>query len=175
MEITLEITNFCEFDCPFCSTNATSNGTPLSMGSIQRFLAEVLVENEIDRINISGGEPLSHPHIYEILKLCYSITDSVWVYTNMIKNIVFNTRIVKDVIEHANVCIVPGEDAYIPDKVDTIHLLKLVRQGRGKDYPDIPMVVSGNFSRSEHDCDTCDHMYLQSDGDVVSAPCKKTL
>ena len=68
-EYTIEITQYCLHNCNYCSTNATENGIHINIEIIKQFLKS----NNIlatDRINISGGEPLSHPKFYDILQLC---------------------------------------------------------------------------------------------------------
>ena len=68
-EYTIEITTYCPHNCNYCSTNANINGIHIDIEKIKQFLKS----NKIlatDRINISGGEPLSHPKFYEILQLC---------------------------------------------------------------------------------------------------------
>ena len=177
IEVSIEITKFCPFECPWCSTDASVEGEHLPMERIEEFFDSVLEGNRfhISRINVTGGEPLFHPAIGGIMMMCYQLTPNVWIYTNLVRNMIFNSRVVKEVGEiHANVCIAPGTDIHIPErKVDMIHLLKLIRQGRAENWVEIPIKASANIERSEHDCETCKHIYLQSDGKVVAAPCKK--
>ena len=104
MEVTIEITKFCPNKCKYCSTNASAAGEHLSFKDI----------NKITRINISGGEPLAHPDFYKILQTCYGFTNNVWVYTNALKQIIYNTDVIDEIEVHANVCLVPGEKVYLP-------------------------------------------------------------
>ena len=181
VEISIEVTKQCVFMCPWCSTDATPDGKHLPFWAIDAFFEGVVKQNppynEIVKINVTGGECLLHPDIGHILLSCYEYTPNVWVYTNLVRNLIFNSRVVREIGEiHANVCIGPGIDAHIPEnKIDMIHLLRLVHQGRAKDWKAVPIKVSGNFERSEHDCETCNHIYLQADGQIVGAPCKKVI
>ena len=171
MEVTIEITQWCPHNCDYCSTNASPSGKHLQFKVIEDFLK---TQKNVTRINISGGEPLAHPRFYDILMLCYSITDNVRVYTNAIKNILFNPDIVKEIGVEANVCVVSGREIYIPKNVDKVHLLKLVHHGRAKKFPRKEITVSHNFERDcEHSCDDCKNVLLQADGKVVDSPCKK--
>jgi len=172
MEVTIEITKYCPNNCDYCSTNASKDGKHLTFFEIEAFLADIWVNNEITRINISGGEPLAHPDFYKILQTCYNFTDNVWVYTNALKKIIYNTDVVKEIEVHANVCLVPGKYVYLPKNVDQVHLLKLVKQGKAKDMDDGNFSVSGNLKGCSA-CSQCDHILLQADGKVVKAPCKK--
>lgn len=126
---------------------------------------------EIKRINISGGEPLAHPEFYRILQLCYSITENVWVYTNALRQIKYNTHVFKEINVEANVVVVPGEACYISKKVKS-NLLKFIPQGRGERLACPPIKVSRNFY-DPNGCDSCDHVLLQANGEVVNAPCVK--
>jgi len=124
------------------------------------------------RINISGGEPLSHPDFWAILQLCKEKSRDVWVYTNALEQIRYNTDIVKEIDCQANVCLVPGEYAYIPKKASKVHLLQLIPQGRAINCQPANISVSGNLKDCQ-DCEGCDHIVYQADGQVVGAPCKK--
>lgn len=137
----------------------------------------------ITRINISGGEPLAHPDLYKILKKCYSLTPNVYLYTNMVRNIIYNANVAykrdggycRKVNVEANVLIVPGEEIYIPDNVDKVHLLKLTKSGRANPPIKPEITASHNFfdKSCEHDCEHCNNRVLQADEKIVPAPCKK--
>lgn len=179
MEFTIEITQYCENGCDYCSTNASEDGEHLSFDSIRNFLERYKDEQilvKADRINISGGEPLAHPEFYKILKYCKQITDNVWVYTNALDKIIYNTDVVREISVEANVCLVPGRSVYLPENVDKTHLLQLVLQGRAKDMKQGKYHVSSNIAKQnnhKHDCFTCKHLVLQADGRIVDAPCRK--
>jgi len=175
MELTIEITNYCENECDYCSSNASKSGKHLSYDEIEKFIHKNL-ENVIHRINISGGEPLSHPDFYKILLLCKKHTRSVWVYTNALEKIIYNSDVIKEIEVESNVCLIPGKSVYIPRNVSKVHLLQLVRQGRAKDMEPGNYHVSSNITMSndcDHNCDNCNHKLLQADGKIVEAPCKK--
>jgi len=173
MEVTIEITQWCDRGCPYCSSNATEGGKHLSYHDIHTFLQDVYKKHGISRINISGGEPLAHPDFYIIKRLCDKLCDEVWVYTNAIQNIIFNADCMKEVRVHANVCMTAG-DKYIPKNVEQVHLLKAVHKGRAKDMELPNIKASGNFFEGKHGgCSKCEHALLQADGKIVEAPCKK--
>jgi len=175
-EATIEITQYCPYgDCDYCSSNASLDGTHLPLEKILKALGDFRVRfGKLDVLNISGGEPLFHPSIGEILWKARMYARRVKLYTNMIDVILYNTDKVKDIEIEANVCIVGGRTKYIPKPTISVktHLLKLVHQGRAKDLPKQDVVVSRNFWDLSH-CDNCDHILLQADGKVVVAPCKK--
>ena len=165
MEITIEITQFCEHDCFYCSSKASPQGKHLDIKYIETWLREL--KEDPDIINISGGEPLSHPNFYQILNLCKKYTKDVRVYTNALSYIIYNTDIVQKIKLEANVCLTPG-NRYIPSNADNVRLLKLVPKGRGKDIKPVNITFSGK------DCKDCNHSVLQADGKTVKAPCKKS-
>lgn len=133
---------------------------------------EFFGREKIDVLNISGGEPLCHPDFFEILTYCETIAPEVWVYTCALKNIRYNTHVVKEMRVEANLVLIAGRENYVPKSPTKTHVLKLIHQGRGKDLPEQDIVVSRNFY--DPNCaKTCDHIYLQADGKIVAAPCKK--
>ena len=171
MEVTIEITKFCPHSCNYCSTNAGPDGEHLPYRTIRKFLYE---QEDVTRVNISGGEPLAHPDFYKILMLCYSVTGNVRIYTNVIKQILYNSDIVKEIKVEANVCVVTGKKIYIPKNADKVHLLKLVHHGRAKKLPKQEIILSHNFEMDcNHDCEDCKNILLQADGKIVESPCKK--
>jgi len=171
MELTIEITQYCENDCDYCSTNASVDGKHLSFEVIRNFLIAYDESGSIDRINISGGEPLSHPEFYNILDYCRTFTGEVWVYTNALDKIIYNTDVIEEIEVEANVCLVPGKHVYLPRRASKTHLLQLVPQGKAKDMEIGNYHVSRNING--HNCYKCDHALLQANGKIVSAPCKK--
>ena len=169
-EVTIEITQFCEEECEYCSSMASPEGQHLPLETIMVFLDSM---EGITRINISGGEPLSHPDFYKIIRRCYEITDDVWVYTNTIKQLRYNADVIKEVTVEANVCLVPGTFKYIPLN-NPVRLLPMVPTGRAKDLSTNKVYASNSFYRDEsHSCDECRNIVLQADGQIVESPCKK--
>lgn len=70
-------------------------------------------------------------------------------------------------------CLVPGREVYIPKNANKVHLLQLVKQGRAQDMEPANLHASGNIEKSVCDCSECNHILLQANKKVVSAPCKK--
>ncbi len=165
-EYTIEITTYCPHNCNYCSTNATKNGIHIDIEIIKQFLNSNKIK-ATDRLNISGGEPLAHPKFWDILQMCKQITPDVWVYTNALTQIRYNTSVIEEIRVEANVCLTPGEDVYIPKNADKVHLLQLIPQGRANNMKNI------NVSLSGCDCSSCNHKVLQAYCQIVEAPCKK--
>ena len=178
-ELTIEITNYCPYSCPFCSSNASPKGEHLDFETIHSFIMEHVnkLRNDIkkpmflDRINISGGEPLAHPDFYKILQLCKKSAYKVHVYTNEIEYLEYNTHVLKEVQVSGNVCIIPGKDVYIPKGIFQVKLLKFISQGRGKKIKNVRVTVSRNL---KEECErNCGNLTLLANGEVVPAPCRK--
>lgn len=66
----LEVTNACDLGCPACFADAGA-GTPLPLDTIARMLDayQAAEGGHADVLQISGGEPTSHPEILEIIRL----------------------------------------------------------------------------------------------------------
>lgn len=156
MEVTLEITNYCEHECVYCPANAADEDTDetpifyLAASYIKEVLDSISAKYNLDRINIVGGEPLAHNEFYDILKLCRSYTTNVWVYTNALNQIAYNTDAVGEIKVEANVYLLTGKSAYIPSCADKINLIPL-------DKSKIAFV----------DENSSGHLCLKSDGYVV--------
>ncbi|MBM3302278.1 MAG: radical SAM protein, partial [Deltaproteobacteria bacterium] len=70
----IEITNRCDLSCPIC-INASGEGRvwDLSLGEFCHILDKTLEsERQVDVINLSGGEPLLHPHLIEMIDTALS-------------------------------------------------------------------------------------------------------
>jgi len=173
-EITIEVTLFCPFECPICSSDASLNGKPLKFDDIESFLRKNLPPSGIyDRIDLSGGEPLSHPDIWKILNLCHKIAKKVRLYSNAIDEWAFNTTIIKNAKFIANVPLAPNVDIHIPSPEDLeIHVLKFIPQGRGKKLQPLNIHFSSNITNPEK-CNSCTNITLKGDGTVAKSPCRK--
>lgn len=157
-EYTIEITNYCPHECPYCSSCADPQGTEfLSLEKVE----QVLSGKTFDRINISGGEPLAHPQFWQILQISKKHADAVAVYTNALSWICYNATVLQSGVRvDANVPISEG--------THTVRILKKVNQGREATRPEV------KFSHNwDGECHDCGHRVLRSDGVEVKSPCNK--
>lgn len=157
-EITLELTNYCPFHCRYCSVNSTRNKIDATFLSPMK-IKEILGNNYYKRIIISGGEPLSHPHFYEIYMFCKDKTDDIIVHTNIFTHIMYNANVIDGIYLEAN--LTPTRDT------QKIRILKRIDQGREKERPEV--VFSRNFTE---DC-KCNKHVVKPNGDIVKSPCRK--
>lgn len=160
-EFTIEITDYCPFKCPFCSTDTTYNRREakwLEFMSIYDLIRVGKAEGR-EIVHISGGEPLFHRDIGKILWTAGQAFgfENVWLHTNLVRNIATNFHVVPTVQFHGY---------GTPEGYDKIHIVKRICQGRDK-RPEV------SFSRNfDEDCD-CDHYVIRADGTRVKGPCRK--
>lgn len=161
-ELTIELTTQCHKKCEYCSSNSDfEKYTELSLEKVKDIMEQ---NKDRDIISISGGEPLLHPDIGEILLLAHEKFEKVEVYTNLISNIRFNSDVLPDGIEtHSNTIIRPGATIA---PADNLRLLELKHHGRAKEIKEV------NYSISGCNCDECGHVVVQADGKQVR-PCAK--
>jgi hypothetical protein len=159
-EITIELTDFCEVGCKFCSSSSRPDVRKATFIEIETVRC-VLIGKWFDHIILSGGEPLAHPKFYEIYKLCEKYTDDVVVYSNLIRHRIYNAHVIDGVYLEAKLTVL--------EDLDVLNILKRIRQGRELDRPEV--TFSRNFS--EVGCTRCDHRVVRPDGSITEAPCKK--
>lgn len=159
-EFTIEITDYCPFKCPFCSTDATDHveHTKMAFREVIRLLKEGKAAG-CGIVHISGGEPLFHPSIGDILWRASELFgfENVWLHTNLVRNIATNFHVAPTVQFHA---------FGTPEGYDQIHIVKRVCQGRDK-RPEV------SFSRNFDEACDCDHYVIRADGTRAKGPCRK--
>lgn len=74
--------NFCNLNCPYCDSKYT-----WGKGDTQRFMTPQEVFEEVKaygfkRVTLTGGEPLCHPHIHELIKLLDDDGQEINIETN---------------------------------------------------------------------------------------------
>jgi len=159
-EITFEITDYCPHGCKYCSSNTTTIFVKANFIN-KNIILRYLHNKRFDRINISGGEPLAHPHFYKIYNWCKNASDDVVVYSNLITHRIYNANVIDGVYLEANITLLP--------EVDKVHILRRVKQGRELNRPEVHL--SRNY---KEDCN-CDHRIMTPKGDIVLRPCNKKL
>ena len=70
----LEITDHCNLQCPICFAESSPHRTSYRSLAQIEFMLDRIVENEgePDIVQISGGEPTTHPDFFDILDMCKS-------------------------------------------------------------------------------------------------------
>jgi MoaA/NifB/PqqE/SkfB family radical SAM enzyme len=80
-DVTLELTYRCNLDCFFCYNDREKRGTPLSLAQY-RTLLEDLARMQTLFLMLTGGEPMIHPHFFEIGRMTRELGFVVRVRTN---------------------------------------------------------------------------------------------
>jgi radical SAM protein with 4Fe4S-binding SPASM domain len=96
--IYLNITNKCNLTCPYCYANAGQNDkNELTTEEIFKVLNSARNLSENVKINVSGGEPLLRPDIWDIAKECKRLAFSVTLLTN---GTLVTKQVAKKIKEH---------------------------------------------------------------------------
>ena len=80
-EVTLELTYKCNLDCFFCYNDRLKAGTALSLDQYRKLL-EDLAEMQTLHLMLTGGEPMVHPHFFEIGNIAKQLGFATRVRTN---------------------------------------------------------------------------------------------
>lgn len=81
-KIIMQITERCNMFCKHCFVSSSSKGNDLSYESIKEIILPQLLKSMVSKVTLTGGEPLVHPDINEILKLLVQSGIAVAVCTN---------------------------------------------------------------------------------------------
>jgi len=164
-EFTVEITDFCRHNCKYCSSNTTddySKGLFPSVEEIEDAIKDELERrgvDRLDRLNISGGEPLAHPQFYFIWIMCEKYAEDVVLYSNLVPHRMYNMGVIDGVTLEGNLT--------VDDYTKKIHILKRVKQGREAKRPEV------KFSKNFTEQCACDHHVMRPNGRIVKTPCNK--
>ncbi len=123
------ITNVCNLDCNICFTyNRKDKKYYKTVRETQKIIENILhAAGEVELINLTGGEPTLHPHLFDILEVCRN---------NKIGRITMNTNGIKiandyyfaEKIKHAGVRLVFSLDTFDPSKSIIIHGRDITRE-----------------------------------------------
>lgn len=80
-ELLIEICRKCSLECKFCSSNSTIKKNDFVSINYLKQIAEDLNSMGFTEIQISGGEPLLHPDIFEFLSLINNNCNKI-IYSN---------------------------------------------------------------------------------------------
>lgn len=80
-DVTVELTYACNLDCFYCYNDRAKQGTPLSLAQY-RSLFEDLARLQTLFVMLTGGEPMVHPHFFEIGAMTKELGFVVRIRTN---------------------------------------------------------------------------------------------
>jgi len=79
--VTVELTYRCNLDCFYCYNDRGQTGTPLTLGQY-RVLLEDLARMQTLFLMLTGGEPMLHPHFFDIGNMARDLGFVVRIRTN---------------------------------------------------------------------------------------------
>jgi len=79
-EILLEIISRCNLNCKHCFNRPGDNAVDMSLDDINRIINKCL-KHGLKKVALSGGEPLVHPQIKEIIQNCKNYPDITFTIT----------------------------------------------------------------------------------------------
>ena len=81
MSVLLELTYACNLDCSFCYNDLSLSGQRLSLSQYRELLDD-LASLGVLNLTLTGGEPLAHPHFFEIATHARSLGFVIRIKTN---------------------------------------------------------------------------------------------
>ena len=91
-KVLLQITERCNFKCAHCFVNSTNSGNEMSIRHIRDKVIPNLVKSNVIKVTLTGGEPLVHKDIIDIITaLCdYNIAVSICTNGSLISESLLN-------------------------------------------------------------------------------------
>ena len=83
-KVLLQITERCNLKCKHCFVSATSQGNEMSIEDIKNKIVPRLVSSQTVKVTLTGGEPLVHPDVLEIISLLRHNNIAVGICTNAV-------------------------------------------------------------------------------------------
>ena len=114
--VVLELTYNCNLDCFYCYNDRQKQGTPLSVDQY-RVLLEDLAEMQTLFLMLTGGEPMIHPHFFQIGRMTRELGFVVRIRTN---GYTLDTRNIERLLNEVDPYIIEvslhGADPFVHDR-----------------------------------------------------------
>ncbi|MEI7596536.1 MAG: radical SAM/SPASM domain-containing protein [Bacteroidota bacterium] len=99
-KIFIEITNACNLNCSYCSSGIRKTEA-ITIDSFQHIINEIKPYSDYVYLHVKG-EPFLHPHLKELLNICFSKNIQVNITTNgtlvnNVKDILFESKAVRQI------------------------------------------------------------------------------
>lgn len=82
LKVMLQITTRCNMCCKHCFLSATKTGSDLSYSKFESDILYRLIESNVKKVTLTGGEPLLHPFILKMLSALNSVGIQSCICTN---------------------------------------------------------------------------------------------
>lgn len=83
-KVLLQITERCNLNCQHCFVSSTSQGNEMSLEDIKNKIIPKLVSSKTIKVTLTGGEPLVHKDIFEVITLLRQNSIAVTICTNAV-------------------------------------------------------------------------------------------
>jgi len=124
----VEITSRCDLSCPICIADA-GNNWDISIEEFKSIMEKLIyAEGQIDVLNISGGEPLLHPRLLEIIDEALSDPEVVRVSVSTNGLALLNQSMLVEELRKRNVVISLQFDGFNDRVYEVLRGRKLLRQ-----------------------------------------------
>ena len=85
-DLCFEVIQTCPNKCKFCSSNSSQDKKKIiSLEMFKKTIMHFVNSGGIEEISISGGEPLLHPNLFEMIEFCKSNGIRTVLFTSGIK------------------------------------------------------------------------------------------
>ena len=82
LKIMIQVTERCNMQCKHCFLSATSEGCDLLYSDFRNKIIQQLINSNVKKVTLTGGEPLLHPFIIDIIRALYSANIETCLCTN---------------------------------------------------------------------------------------------
>lgn len=82
MKVMLQITERCNLRCAHCFAESRESGNEMSLENIQKIIIPRFIESQVVKVTLTGGEPLTHPQVKEIVSSLLENNIGVSICTN---------------------------------------------------------------------------------------------
>lgn len=85
-DLCFEIIEKCPNKCAFCSSNSCiDRNNIVSFDTFKSVIDHLIEDGGIEEISLSGGEPMLHPRIFDMISYCHSLGMRVVLFTSGLK------------------------------------------------------------------------------------------
>lgn len=81
-QVSFRVTELCNLDCSYCYMGGSNHQSKFSKFSDMQKILDILIKNHVQIIELTGGEPMIHPEIYEIIRYSLENFEFLSIITN---------------------------------------------------------------------------------------------
>lgn len=99
LKILLQITERCNMSCIHCFNASNCEGEDIKLNKLKEVIIPKLLKAGVTRVTLTGGEPMLHPEIYEIINIFKEFNIHITICTN---GLLFDEELIKNIAELGN-------------------------------------------------------------------------